>query len=60
MELINLFIQYIYVPLFLLMYYLHTRYIKIDEKLSDYVDIKKDISYIKENLHYLLKTIEKD
>lgn len=58
MQFLNLLMEYIYVPLVLGFYYVHLKVIKMETKLTDYSDIKRDIDLIKQDLHHLIKIRE--
>ena len=53
MDIINTLLEYVYVPLGMSIYSLHMRVTRIDTRLEDYMDLKKDI-------YMTLKTLEKD
>jgi len=60
MDNLSLLIEYIYLPLALALYALHIKYVKLDTKVQDYIDFKKDIyttlTQIKLDLHHLVET----
>ena len=64
MEAISILLQYVYVPLALALYALHIRVIKINTRLEDYLELKKDIymtlKTLEKDVHYLIKIREEE
>lgn len=64
MEAINIYLQYLYAPIAIALYFLHIKIVTIDAKLTGYVDLKRDIynslSELKKDVHYLVKIREEE
>jgi len=62
MEAINLYLQYLYAPIAIALYYLHIKLVRLDAKLHDYKDFKSDIyallTELRKDVHYLVKVRE--
>ena len=64
MEALSLLLEYLYAPMSIALYILHIKYIRLETKLHDYVEFKKDVydkinRYLTE-VHYLLKIREEE
>jgi len=61
---INTLLQYIYFPLALALYALHIKYVKLDTKVSDYLEFKQTIyttlDKIRIDVHHLIKIREEE